>query len=170
MHTHQTHTAHIRLVCNEDSHAIASIYNHYIRHSTATFDTDTVSENDMAERIRDISARYPYLVYEEQGRVLGYCFSHSWKPRKAYSQTVETTVYVHPDCARRGIGELLMRALIEECKIRGFHVLIACITADNEASISLHEKLGFTRVSLFKEVGMKFGKTLDVTDYELILN
>ena len=77
--------------------------------------------------------------------------------------------YGDPGLQKRGTGEALMRKLIEECRHRGFHSLIACITADNRPSIALHEKLGFRKVSGFKEVGMKFGRWLDVEDYQLLL-
>ena len=89
--------------------------------------------------------------------------------KDAYSRTLETTVYVSPEYTGRGIGKQLMNELIRICRERNFLTLIACITEGNESSFRLHEKLGFERVSHFKKVGMKFGKYLDVIDYELIL-
>lgn len=159
----------IRFVALSDAKAITDIYNKYIEHSTVTFETDVVSEVRMLHRIQEISSHFPYLVYEECGRVRGYCYAHAWKEREAYRNTLETTVYLAPGCQGKGIGRLLMEALIGECRRRGYHALVACITADNEASCALHEKLGFEQVSRFKEVGMKFGKWLDVVDYELLL-
>ena len=97
----------------------------------------------MYVRISEISSHYPYFVYEVDGRVVGYCYAHAWKE--------------------------LMQRLIGECRKEGYHALIACITARNEISNSLHLQLGFKPVSHFEKVGMKFGRWLDVFDYELLL-
>lgn len=89
--------------------------------------------------------------------------------RAAYCHTWETTVYISSSSARQGIGRLLMSRLIEECRKSDCYVLIACITHGNESSYALHRKLGFEQVAFFEKVGTKFGKRLDVTDWELIL-
>jgi len=102
--------------------------------------------------------------------VAGYCYAHGWKTKAAYRYTLETTVYLSPDYFGRGIGKRLMRELIEACRRNGYRALIACITAGNEASIALHTGLGFKQVSHFEQVGRKFGRWLDVVDYELLLN
>lgn len=93
----------------------------------------------------------------------------SWKERAAYRHTLETTVYLASEYQGKGIGKQLMQTLINECRHRGYHALIACITEGNEASNSLHQKLGFKQVSHFEKVGLKFDRWLDVFDYELIL-
>ena len=159
----------IRSVGLNDAKAIADIYNEYVAHSVATFDTEPVSEEEMQARIAELSAGYPYLVYEADGEIAGYCYAHLWKTKAAYRNTLETTVYLSPRFRGRGIGKTLMQRLIEECRRAGFHALIACITEGNEASFALHRKLGFKQVSHFEEVGMKFNRKLDVYDYELIL-
>ncbi len=109
------------------------------------------------------------MYTDDDGKVLGYAYVHPWKERAAYHRTFETTVYVHPDFHHMGIATALMREIIRECRDLPVHALIACITGGNTASTSLHEKLGFKKVSEFKEVGEKFGRVLDVVDYELIL-
>ncbi len=96
-------------------------------------------------------------------------YARPWKERAAYNKTLETTVYLSPRYQGKGVGKLLMSKLIEECAKRGDHVLIACITAENEASRMFHSKLGCKQVSLFENVGIKFGCELDVADYELQL-
>ena len=159
----------IREATPRDARAIVEIYNEYIERGVETFETEPLSEEEMRARVVAIAADYPYLVYEEGGEVIGYCYAHEWKERAAYSKTLETTVYLHPAFKRQGIGNALMRALIEECRKSGFHALIACITDDNKGSIALHEQLGFRQVSHFKEVGYKFGRWLGVVDYELLL-
>ncbi len=160
----------IRPVKLEDAASITAIYNKYIKETTATFELEPVDETEMKERIRLINRHYPYLVYEYNNEVIGYCYAHTWKEKAAYIRTAETTVYLHPSYTRKGIGYALMEALIKACKETGIHTLIACITEGNEASISMHKKLGFKQVSGFQEVGYKFGQWLGITDYELILS
>lgn len=153
-----------------DAAAIAEIYNRYVTADTASFETSPVSEDEMHRRIESISALHPYYVDETDGEITGFCYAHPWKERAAYRDTLETTIYISTRHLRRGIGRLLMTTLINECRNRGYHALIACITGGNEASCALHERLGFKQVSLFKEVGIKFGRRLDVVDYQLLLD
>ena len=147
----------IRDVKPQDATAITKIYNEYITNSIISFETEPLTEEDM------LSSKYPYLVYETDGIVVGYCYAHTWKERAAYRYTAETTVYLSPAYTGRGIGTLLMQKLIEECRNKNYRALIACITDDNIASKSLHIRLGF------KKVGLKFDRWLDVVDYELLL-
>ena len=123
----------------------------------------------MRERIERLSAEFPYLVYEKNGKVGGFCYAHRWKDRAAYDHTLETTIYLSPAFQHQGIGTLLMKRLVSECRSMGIVVLVACITYGNEASVRMHEKLGFEQVSHFKRVGMKFGRYLDVVDLQLVL-
>ena len=159
----------IRPVKLEDTKAITDIYNEYVVHSVATFETEPLHEEEMRSRITGISADYPYFVYEVDGVVAGYCYAHAWKERAAYRYTAETTIYLSPAYTGRGIGTLLMQKLIEECRNKNYRALIACITDDNIASKSLHIRLGFKQVSHFKKVGLKFDRWLNVVDYELLL-
>ena len=160
----------IRSVELRDVDAITDIYNGYVTGGSATFETEPVGTAEMRSRIAGISARFPYLVCEEGRRVAGDCYAPAWKTKAAYRYTLETTVYLSPDYLGRGIGKRLMRELIEACRRNGYRALIACITAGNEASIALHTGLGFNQVSHFEQVGRKFGRWLDVVDYELLLN
>lgn len=160
----------IRRVEPADIGAITAIYNEYVLKSVATFETEPVSESEMESRMRDIATHFPYLVYEEKGQIAGYCYAHLWKERAAYRHTLETSIYLSPAYQGRGIGQQLMEALIEACRREGYHALIACITEGNEKSCRLHAKLGFKQVSHFRSVGMKFGRKLDVVDYELLLD
>lgn len=162
-------TAMIRDVKLDDARAIADIYRGYVVDGVASFETRAVEEPEMRRRIAEISALYPYFVYEESGHVVGYCYAHAWKERAAYCHTLETTIYLAPDSCGKGIGRQLMERLIDDCRRRGFHALIACVTGGNEASCALHRKLGFKQVSMFEQVGEKFGQWLDVVDYELLL-
>ena len=145
----------IRKVKEEDAAEICGIYNPFVSESTVSFEERPVEVEEMKRRIREISEHCPYLVYEEAGSVMGYSYAHPWKIRAAYSTTMETTVYVSPEAEGRGVGTVLMKRMIEECRRMGVHSLIACITSDNERSIAFHEKLGFEAVSRYREVGRK---------------
>ena len=160
----------IRPVELSDSNAITEIYNHYILNSVASFETEALSIEMMRNRIYEISADFPYFVCEIDGHIAGYCYAHPWKERAAYRFTLETTVYISPQHRHEGIGKILMEKLINSCTERGFHALIACITGNNKASIALHERLGFKKVSHFEKVGYKHNQILDVVDYQLLLN
>lgn len=102
-------------------------------------------------------------------KYLGYCYAHQWKERAAYSKTLETTIYIDKDVRHQGLGRIMVKLLIDLCRNEGYRALIACITQGNEASIKMHESLGFKQVSEFKEVGFKFDTWLDVVDLELLL-
>lgn len=159
----------IREVHPDDAETLARIYNIYVNRSTATFDTEPLSVAAMREKIENISARYPFFVYEEQSEVVGFCYAHMWKEKAAYQTTAETTVYLAPEATGSGIGRFLLLRLIEACRIQGLHSLIACVTQGNAASDKLHVNLGFKKVSHFSKVGRKFDQWLDVVDYELEL-
>ncbi len=152
-----------------DAASIAAIYKPYVESTTISFENVAPDAHEMKRRIIEITQHCPYYVWEENGTVLGYCYAHPWKERPAYSPTLETTIYLAPEATERGIGRKLMNELIAECRRRGFHSLIACITAENTVSCAFHERLGFVRVSHFIEVGYKSGRKLDVVDYQLVL-
>ncbi|MDR1407937.1 MAG: GNAT family N-acetyltransferase [Tannerella sp.] len=160
----------IRQVKEEDAGVIAAIYNYYVAHTAITFETEPVSGEEMRERIVRISAEYPYFVYEKDGAVAGYSYAALWKKRKAYNRTVESTVYVSPDHRHEGIGTALMTRIISELHRIQMHAVIACITIPNSESVAMHEKLGFAKASHFRQVGWKFGRWLDVGDWELVLD
>lgn len=161
----------IRQAEEKDIPAITGIYNGYILQTTICFAEEPVPEEEMLRQMRWIlSLGCPYLVWEEEGKVMGFCYAHPWKEKSAYRKTLETTVYVAPEAVKHGIGMRLMQRLISESREQGFHALIACITEGNLPSTRMHERLGFGRKSAFEEVGMKFGRWLGVVDYELILD
>ncbi len=159
----------IREIAQSDVPEITKIYNHFVQNGVESFEVEPLTDEQMLTRAMWIALDYPYFVFPKGNRIAGFCYAHPWKERAAYSNTYETTVYVSPDFQHQGIGTKLMEHLIEECRKQGFKALIACITGTNTASIAFHEKLGFTKVSHFREVGYKFGQWLDVVDYELLL-
>ncbi len=160
----------IRPVAEADAEAITRIYNHYVVETTVSFETEALTLSQMLQRMRDISARYPYYVAVDGGRVVGYCCVHQWKERKAYSHTLEVTIYLDPEHCGKGAGTMMMNRLLADCRrMEDCSNLIACITEENAASLAFHARHGFEKVSHFKRVGYKFGRWLDVVDMELML-
>lgn len=159
----------IRFATTGDAAQICAIYNHYVSNSSATFEVDAVSEQAMAERISAAGAKYPWLVAERAAEIEGYAYAGAWKPRFAYRKTVEVTVYVAPRSLRHGIGASLYLRLFDELRKLGYHCALAGISLPNQASVALHELLGFHKVGELQEVGFKFGKWINVGYWELLL-
>jgi len=160
----------IRPANRNDAEAIVGIYNHYIADTIITFEEQPVSRQDMADRIAEVQgAGFPWLVAEEAGRVVGYAYASKWKGRCAYRYSVESTVYLAPDAAGKGLGTALYAALFTQLRQLGLHVVVAAIALPNPASTALHEKFGMTQVAHFREVGFKFERWLDVGYWQIVL-
>jgi phosphinothricin acetyltransferase len=153
----------IRAARDTDIPDIAEIYGHFVRVALATFETEPPDAAEMARRRQDVLAcGLPYLVAELDGHVAGYAYAARYRPRPAYRFTVENSVYVHPDHARKGLGRLLLTELIAACKAAGCREMVAVIgDSGNAASIGLHEALGFRHVGVLRSVGFKFGRWVD---------
>ncbi len=147
----------------EDMPAIAAIYGHHVRHGTASFETDPPDLAEMLRRRADILAkRFPYLTAEADGTVIGYAYASTYRPRAAYRDTVENSVYLHPDAIGRGAGRRLLEALVQDCEERDLRQMIAVVgDRANVASIRLHERCGFRLVGVLQDVGFKHGRWLD---------
>ncbi|OTN76072.1 hypothetical protein A5886_001149 [Enterococcus sp. 8G7_MSG3316] len=152
----------IRFATTADAPAVLAIYSHYVLHTPITFETDIPTIEAFSERIRSISSRYPYLVAEESGRILGYAYATAYKERAAYDWTVEVTVYLDQSTQAKGIGTALYDALEKILKEQHIVNLTACITGGNQQSEGFHHKRGYQRVADFKKVGYKFGQWHDV--------
>jgi len=153
----------IRPVADGDASAIVRIYNYYILHTAISFEEEPVSGEEMAQRIAEVrSASLPWLVAEQQEQVVGYAYAGKWKGRCAYRYSVETSVYLDPAFTGRRIGTQLVLALLDRLRERSIHVAIGGIALPNEASVALHERLGFVKVAHFREVGYKFDRWIDV--------
>lgn len=161
----------IRYAVKEDCAAIAAIYNHAVINTAAIWNDQTV---DADNRIAWFEARallgYPVIVSEENGVVTGYASFGDWRAFDGFRHTVEHSVYAHPDHQGKGLGLALMERLIEEAKRIGKHVMVAGIEAQNQGSIHLHQKLGFTITGQMPQVGTKFGRWLDLTFMQLQLD
>ena len=159
-----THSATIN-----DAQTIARIYNHYILETTATFQEQPISAEEIAKKIEEYMPDYPWLVFEEQNSILGYAYVTRWKDREAYQYTIESSIYLAPEAAGKQIGSKLYAELIKRLRKTEYHAIIAGIALPNDASVALHEKFGFEKVAHFKETGYKFGKWIDVGYWELML-
>ena len=158
----------IRGVRLEDAKEIAGIYNYYILNSIVTFEETPVGAEEIEARIESITSRFPWIVYEVNGRIVGYAYASEWKSRCAYKHSVESTIYLKQGEEYKGIGSTLYQELVKQLREMDLHALIGGIALPNEASVYLHEKFGFEKVAHFKEVGFKFGKWIDVGYWELI--
>lgn len=160
----------IRNATPEDAAAIAAIYNPYVADTCITFETSTVSEAQMRARIGETAAaRLPWLVAGDDDGIAGYAYASEWKGRCAYRYSVESTIYLAPARTGRGIGPQLYAALIERLHADGLHTVMGGIALPNEASIALHERLGFEKVAHFRQVGFKQGRWIDVAYWQRLL-
>jgi phosphinothricin acetyltransferase len=160
----------VRSASAADADALARIYNYYIENTVITFEEEPVSSQAMAARVAEVQAlSLPWLVAEVENRVMGYAYAGKWKVRSAYRYSVETTIYLEHGHERRGVGKTLYAALLPHLRARGIHAVIGGVALPNEASVVLHEKLGFDHVATFREVGFKHGRWVDVAYWQLVL-
>lgn len=152
----------IRLAEPRDAEAILAIYNHEVLNTTVTFDLVPRTTEEQVAWILEHSGGHPAVVAEADGEVLGFGSLSPWRPRPAYSITVEDSVYVRGDQRGQGIGRTILAELVRLAGAHGFHSVMARIVGGHEASIALHAACGFVEVGVEHEVGRKFGRWLDV--------
>ncbi|MBM3573412.1 MAG: N-acetyltransferase family protein [Alphaproteobacteria bacterium] len=142
---------------------IAEIYGHHVAHGLASFEEVAPGAAELADRHAAIAQRgLPYLVAERAGLIIGYAYAGPYRPRSAYRYTVEDSVYLAPEAARRGIGRLLLGAVIAYCTERGYRQMVAVIgDSANTASIGLHKSQGFRLVGIVEGCGFKLGRWVD---------
>jgi len=161
----------IRASTEQDLPAITAIYAHHVLSGTATFETTAPSQGEMAARRADVLGKgLPYLVAEEDDRVLGFAYCQWFKPRPAYRFSAEDSIYLHPDASGKGLGRRLLAELAAQAEAAGIRKLMAVIgDSANAASIGVHRSVGFEPVGVFKSCGWKFGKWLDIVLMEKTL-
>jgi L-amino acid N-acyltransferase YncA len=155
----------IRPATPDDAPAIAAIYAHHVLTGTGTFEIDPPDVTDIGARMAKVAARgWPWLVsVSADGLVTGYAYAGPFRERAAYDATVEDSIYLAPQAQGKGVGKALLSALIEACRTAGAKEMLAVIgDSDNGASIGLHKALGFGDAGLLRNVGVKFGRPLDV--------
>jgi L-amino acid N-acyltransferase YncA len=154
----------VRPAAHEDVPAIHAIYAHHVTTSLGTFETEPPELSEFQSRYSAVAqAGLPYLVGEDEGRILGYAYANQFRPRAAYGGTVEDSVYVAPDAVGRGIGQALLTELIQRCAQLGLQQMLAFIgDSQNAASIGAHRACGFAYVGVLTSVGRKFDRWVDV--------
>ena len=152
----------IRIATENDVPQILAIYTPYILNTTYTFEYDVPTEAEFLQRFRRLTAQFPWLVWEEDGKILGYAYGSAPFERAAYNWCAEDSVYLLPEAQGRGIGFRLVTALEKVLFYQGYQRIYALITAENQLSITFHKKLGYTLRGELPDAGIKFGRKVGV--------
>lgn len=154
----------IRDASETDMTGVQRIYAHHVLHGLASFEEVPPTVHDlMTRRVAVIAAGLPYLVAERNGKVVGYAYAGTFRPRSGYRYTIEDSVYVAEGLRGNGIGGALLRELISRCESGPWRQMIACIgDSANAASVALHRRLGFRLVGSLGSVGWKLGRWVDI--------
>jgi len=158
-----------RKMQEEDLTAVLQIYNHYVLNTTASFHTQALNRDEMRELVFFTNSRHQTFVATVEGKICGYVFIAQHKKREAYDSTAEVSVYLKPGYEGTGLGSLSVRHIEEYARSQAFHVLVATICGQNEASLRLFERNGFERCAHYKEVGRKFDQWLDIVACQKII-
>lgn len=157
----------IRRATPADVPSIAKIYNWYVAHTVVTFEEEPVSDREMSRRLDEVLANYDWLVLVRGGRVAGYAYASRFRERAAYRWATESTIYLEHGLEGQGLGTALYGALIGKVFALGYRHLIGVIALPNEASVRLHDRLGFAKVAHYVRVGRKLGRWIDVGSWQL---
>ncbi len=155
-----------RLATEGDAAAMLAIYADYVQTTVISFEMDPPAVAEFASRVRDVLKYAPWIVAEDGGAILGYAYGSHFRTRAAYRWTIEVTVYVARAHVGRGLGRNLYTRLFRILELQGFQMLVAGITLPNDASVRLHERMGFRHVGVYRAVGHKFGAWRDVGWWE----
>lgn len=160
----------IRPATESDYAAITDIYNHYVVNTSTTFDIEPYTLDRRHPWFEPFATHARYKLFvgvsADSGQVQGYAASLRFRPKAAYDSTVETTIYLAPECTGQGLGRELYRTLLEALEGEDIHLVLGGITLPNPSSIALHEAFDFKRMGVFREVGRKQGQYWDVAWYE----
>ena len=159
----------MRPVTAEDAAACAAIYAPFVSDNWVSFELDPPTPEEMSRRIADYGASHAWLVAEVDGEVAGYSYGSAHRARAAYGSSCDVAVYVDPAHSRQGIARSLYAELLPVLADKGFHAAFAGIALPNDASIGLHEAMGFTPVGIYREVGWKMGGWRDVGWWQRLL-
>jgi len=159
----------IRIATLDDAQAILDIYTPYIVNTAITFEFDLIPLEAFKERMKKVMSKYPWLVCELEGKVIGYAYASMYRERAAFNWDCECSVYIAEEAHRKGIATILYTKLFEYLKLQGLYNIYAFITYPHDSSIQLHKKFGFTEVGIFKKTGYKMGKWWDLIVMEKVL-
>ena len=160
----------IRPATEKDVPQMLAIYAPYVENTTVSFEYEAPSEAAFLQRFRDITAQFPWLVWEEDEKILGYAYGSPPYSRAAYSWCAEPSIYLLPEAQGKGIGRKLYAVLEEILAQQGYQVLYALITAENTASLSFHKKTGYETKVEFSNCGYKFNRWLGLVWMEKRIN
>ncbi|MBM6838601.1 N-acetyltransferase [Clostridium saudiense] len=158
----------VRLATVNDSNEILKIYGQYIN-TAITFEYALPSEEEFRERVKSIISQYPYLVYEEESKIIGYAHASRYKERTAYQWGAELSIYIDSNFTSKGIGKVLCLTLIELLKLQEVRTVYGCVTLPNEKSEKLQISLGFKKVGILHNAGYKCDKWRDVAWFEKVI-
>jgi L-amino acid N-acyltransferase YncA len=159
----------IRQFKPSDLNPMREIYNHYVENTLLTFDEVALTETEFSDKLSPVLSKFPCMVYEKEGKVMGFAYATEWKKNPAYRFTVSSSIYLDPEAMDKGTGTALYRKLIEELKEMKMHSIVAGILMPNEKSTRMHERLGFSKVAHLSQIGYKFNKWIDVSYWQMIL-
>lgn len=159
----------IRLARGGDAEAVLGIYAPVIRDTAISFEYEVPAESEMRRRILTTLEKFPWLVCEYDGVVLGYSYAGEHRDRAGYQWSVDVSVYVSASARRKGVGQAMYRSLVNLLVLQGFRKAYAGITLPNQGSVGLHESIGFQQVGVYREVGYKFGAWHDVGWWHMTL-
>lgn len=148
----------IRMMTDADIAVALAVYAPYIEETAISFEYEVPTLEEFAQRVGTITKQYPWLVYEEDGKVIGYAYGMTHRTRTAYQWSVEVAIYVAKDYRGRGVGKRLYKKLFELLKQQGYRTAFAGMTMPNEKSEALHLSCGFEEIGVFKNIGYKFGQ------------
>lgn len=156
----------LRNISEQDVEACLAIYNYYIENSTYTFEEKRLSYDDFKNRVEFVTIKYPFLVAEENGKILGYAYLNDFNERSAYRYTADLSIYLDNNECHKGIGSILLSHVEEIAAQIGVKNIISIITVQNYGSKYFHEKNGFKQVGRLENVGFKFNSWLSVDYYQ----
>lgn len=159
----------LRLAKPLDAQQILDIYTPNVLHTVISFELQPPTLEEMQRRISSTLPIYPWLVCEQDGKILGYVYASSYRPRAAYQWAVEVTAYVHTDARRKGVGRALYHSLFNILRHQGYIQAFAGIALPNAGSVGLHEAMGFQSIGVYRAVGYKLGAWHDVGWWQMTL-
>lgn len=172
----ETHPVRIRTAVLQDASELLALYAPYVEHTVITFEYEVPTLQEFEARMRRIMEKFPYLVAEQDGRIVGYAYAGAFRERAAYQWGVETTIYVRQDCKKQGIGRKLYEVLEKLLAMQNILNLNACIGYPEQEdeyltrdSVRFHERLGYRMVGTFKKCGYKFGRWYDMVWMEKMI-
>jgi L-amino acid N-acyltransferase YncA len=159
----------IRIARADDATAVHDIYTPSVLQGVETFETELPGVDAMRERMLTRLRHYPWIVWEENGRVLAYAYASRFRERAAYDWIAETSIYVHADARRRGIARRLYGALLDAMRLQGINQAVGVITLPGTSSVTMHESMGFTPAGVWRSSGYKLDAWWDVGVWQLEL-